>query len=92
MVTKKSDKVSAQIKALEAQLQILRDQEAKEAECVQRDALAQIAAKVAEAEKLLLECQHIADEAGVSFAWNSLGYGMGGWYESGEWQSSSSSC
>lgn len=57
-----------------------------------QQANALIAEKMAQAAALVAECEHIADEAGVSFSCDLGGYGMGGWYESGEWSASSQSC
>lgn len=51
-----------------------------------------IAQKIAQINELVNECTSIADEAGVDFSFDVAGYGMGGWYESGEWQASSHSC
>jgi hypothetical protein len=61
-----------------------------------------IAEKIAEALKLIKECEKLADETGVEFGWD-LAYGMGGYYlpeshpdakETGEsgWMSSSRNC
>lgn len=41
--------------------------------------------------KALAEAESIADYEGLEIEW-SLGYGLGGWYSSGEWNSSSSNC
>lgn len=51
-----------------------------------------IAEKMAQAAALVAECEAIADETGATFSCDLGGYGMGGWYESGEWQASSHSC
>lgn len=58
----------------------------------QQQANAVIAEKMSQAAALISECEAIADEAGVSFSCDLGGYGMGGWYESGEWSASSQSC
>lgn len=58
----------------------------------QEEANKLIAQKMKEVEELVAECETIADEANVSFSCDVGGYGMGGWYESGEWQASSQSC
>lgn len=39
----------------------------------------------------LEEAESIADEECLNITW-SLGYGLGGWYSSGEWSSSSENC
>lgn len=51
-----------------------------------------ISNKLAQIQELMEECEKIADQANISFTANVGGYGMGGWYESGEWSASSSSC
>ncbi len=38
------------------------------------------------------EAERIADEHDLEFSMDLGGYGMGGWYSSGEWQASSHSC
>lgn len=47
---------------------------------------------VRDAEALIKKAQEISDESGEEFHINIGGYGMGGWYESGEWMASSQSC
>lgn len=51
----------------------------------------QINALVKQAEELISQAEHIADEHGESFDWD-IAYGMGGWYSSGQWKASSESC
>ena len=48
---------------------------------------------VGQAAGLISDAEKLADKYGseVNLSWN-LSYGMGGWYSSGEWQSSSQSC
>lgn len=55
------------------------------------EANAILSEKVAEVERLLRECEQFADKHKLSISWD-LAYGMGGWYEEGEWCSSTSSC
>lgn len=50
-----------------------------------------ISLKINEAEKLIGQCEELADKNSLEFSWN-LAYGMGGWYSSGEWMSSSADC
>lgn len=52
---------------------------------------AAIAEKIEKVNALLADCQAIADETGVSFSF-APAYGMGGFYESGEWNASSQNC
>ena len=56
-----------------------------------QEAVARISELTNQAREILREAEAIADQAEVSISWD-LAYGMGGWYESGEWRSSSSSC
>lgn len=58
----------------------------------QQEANALIAEKMAQAEALVAECEQIATDANVSFSCDIGGFGMGGWFESGEWMASSQSC
>ena len=46
----------------------------------QQQASAEIAKKIGEARTLIAECESIADQSGVDFAWDGPGYGMGGSY------------
>lgn len=45
-----------------------------------QEASKEIARKLAEARKLITECEQIADDAGVDFSWGGPSYGMGGYY------------
>lgn len=45
-----------------------------------------------EATEVLCKAADIAKEFGVEFSWDGPAYGMGGWYSSDEWQSSSDNC
>lgn len=58
----------------------------------QQEANALVADYVKQAEELIAQASAIAEEYDLSFNWEGPGYGMGGWFSSGEWQSSSSSC
>jgi hypothetical protein len=57
----------------------------------EEEAAALMAAKVAAAYELIAEAEKIATEHSLSFSWE-IAYGMGGWFESGEWRASSQSC
>lgn len=46
---------------------------------------------VTEAHDLLRQAEKLADEAGIGFSFD-VEYGMGGYYEEGEWHPSSMSC
>lgn len=59
---------------------------------IQKEALAKIAELVKTAEAAISEAETIATAANVEFSWNGCGYGMGGWFQSGDWQASSQSC
>jgi len=73
-------------------------------EAQQKKASEVIAKKLAEAQKLVTECETIANENGVDFRMNLGGYGMGGYFigtkseddegfdESAGWKPSSQSC
>ena len=61
------------------------------AQLTEEQATALIAAKIAAARSLISEAEALATEHELSFGWD-LAYGMGGWFESGEWQASSQSC
>jgi hypothetical protein len=50
-----------------------------------------MAEKVSAAYALIAEAEKIATEHSLSFSWE-IAYGMGGWFESGEWRASSQSC
>lgn len=78
-----------QIAELTEQLAVL---QSKEVELKERKANERIAEILAQVEALLAEAAKVADDAGVTFYWDGPTYGMGGWYESNEWQSSNSSC
>lgn len=51
-----------------------------------------IANLMTQAELLVSECEQLADKFECEFSCDLGGYGMGGWYESGEWRASSHSC
>ncbi len=87
-----SKTVEQEIMELEIKLAALRVKQAEQEEMVQKAASIKVAALVEEAQKLLAEAEKIATEAGIGFAWDGPGYGMGGWFESGEWNASSQSC
>jgi hypothetical protein len=61
------------------------------AQLTEEEASALIAAKVEAARELISEAEALATEHKLTFSWD-LSYGMGGWFESGEWQASSQSC
>lgn len=50
-----------------------------------------ISSLISEAQAKITEAELLSDEHELGFSWD-LSYGMGGWYESGEWQASSQSC
>lgn len=56
-----------------------------------REAIRQISELTNQARALIRDAEKIADDSGVEFGWD-IAYGMGGWYESGEWHASSESC
>lgn len=56
-----------------------------------RNARQKIADYIIEAERSVQEAEFVADKFGIGFSWD-LAYGMGGWYESGSWYSSSQDC
>jgi hypothetical protein len=57
-----------------------------------REALAKIAALIKTAADAIKEAESIATIAEVDFDWSGCGYGMGGWFASGDWHASSQSC
>jgi hypothetical protein len=57
----------------------------------EQEATALISAKTTAAYALIKEAEDIAREHSLSFQFD-VAYGMGGWFESGEWQPSSQSC
>lgn len=56
------------------------------------EAYALIAKKLEQVEVLIREAEAIADEYDCEFSFDGPSYGMGGWYNSGEWNASSMSC
>lgn len=86
---KTADQIKAEIAALQKQLDAI---EKDETEKKLMGAHAKIAALVLDAEDSLREATKIADEFGINFSWDGPSYGMGGWYDSGEWNSSSANC
>lgn len=57
-----------------------------------QEANAAIAEKLEAANKAIQEAQEIADFHNIGFRFEGPDYGMGGWYESGDWNASSQSC
>ena len=57
-----------------------------------QEAVAAVSKLVQAAQAAITEAEAIADAHDFGFSIDIGGYGMGGWYSSGDWQSSSSSC
>ena len=57
----------------------------------QQEAAQKLSALVQEVYEKLQEAQNVADEHGLNFSLD-VEYGMGGYYEDGEWHASSQSC
>jgi len=56
------------------------------------EAVKEVADLLNQVDVLMSRAEDIADEHDIPFSFDGPGYGMGGWYESGEWQASSHSC
>jgi uncharacterized coiled-coil DUF342 family protein len=83
------DQLKQQIAELSAQLAKMEQNEEEHKIKKANEQIAEILAKV---DAMLTEAAKLADDAGITFHWAGPTYGMGGWYESNEWQSSNSSC
>ena len=57
----------------------------------QKQAQVELDRLTTKAEEMLGEAEGVATEYGLEFSF-SPAYGMGGWFESGEWSPSSQSC
>ena len=57
-----------------------------------QEANEKIATLLQTAHAAVTEAEVISDAHGTGFNMGLGGYGMGGWYSDGEWQSSSNSC
>lgn len=61
------------------------------AQLTEEEAAQLISAKVDAAHALIREAEALATEYKLTFS-SDIAYGMGGWFESGEWHPSSQSC
>lgn len=65
----------------------------KESVLDKQQVVKEISGKIEQAQKLVRECEVLADKHDLSFDWD-FAYGMGGYYSgtNGEWNASSESC
>jgi NADH:ubiquinone oxidoreductase subunit E len=96
IMSNKQEKIKKELAELESKKRaLLEELNVVENEKTEREtavATQKIAELVKVAETALEEAKKLATQYSISFSWVGPGYGMGGWFRSNEWQSSSSSC
>lgn len=96
IMSNRQEKIKKELAALESKkralLEELDEAENEKTERETAEATKKIAELVKVAETALEEAEKLATQYSISFSWDGPGYGMGGWFQSNEWQSSSSSC
>ena len=93
-MTKSIEDINKEIAALFEEARLLEQTTQNTKLLQQKLALKTISQKLKDLDNIILECEAIADKAGVEFSWEGPVYGMGGYYNPAEdgWMSSSESC